>query len=55
MNKEIKLFIIELKGLRGKIPSQTLKTIKGQALAGDLIGARKGLMKILGAEAYDRT
>ncbi|MCQ4922219.1 hypothetical protein NE686_03925 [Tissierella carlieri] len=45
MDKEIKLFVIELKKYRGKIPKQALKTIRGQALSGDLVGARKGLEK----------
>lgn len=50
MNKEIQYFIYGLKKYRDKIPRQKLKTLKGQALAGDLIGARKGLYKILGKE-----
>ncbi|HZJ98439.1 MAG TPA: hypothetical protein VFC79_00445 [Tissierellaceae bacterium] len=36
-------FIKELKQYRHLIPKQTLKSIRGQALAGDLAGARKGL------------
>lgn len=33
----------ELKQYRHLTPKQTLKSIRGQALAGDLAGARKGL------------
>lgn len=54
MDKEIKTFLIELKKYRGEIPKKVLKTIRGQVLAGDLLGAKKGLKKILGVEAYDR-
>lgn len=43
MNK----FIIELKKYRRTLPKNTLKTIRGQALAGDLEGAKKGLEKAL--------
>lgn len=50
MSKEVKIFIIELKRYRRKVPKQVIKTLRGQALAGDLIGARKGLKKILGKE-----
>lgn len=45
MDGEIRYFVIELKKYRGKIPRHVLKTIGGQALSGDLIGARKGLEK----------
>lgn len=38
-------FIKELKNYRGLIPKNTLKTIRGQALAGDIEGAEKGLKK----------
>ena len=37
----------ELKQYRHLIPKQTLKSIRGQALAGDLAGARKGLQTAL--------
>ncbi|HZJ99698.1 MAG TPA: hypothetical protein VFC79_06815 [Tissierellaceae bacterium] len=40
-------FIRELKQYRHSIPKQTLKSIRGQALAGDLVGARKGLETVL--------
>lgn len=36
-------FLIELKEHRHAVPRQTVKTLKGQALAGDVNGARKGL------------
>lgn len=38
--------IKELKNHRRTIPRQTLKTIRGQAIAGDVTGARKGLDKL---------
>lgn len=37
----------ELKQYRHLIPKQTLKSIRGQALAGDLAGAIKGLQTAL--------
>ena len=40
-------FISELKQYRGKLQMQTIKTLKGQALAGDLEGAKKGLKNVL--------
>lgn len=40
-------FIIELKRYRRTLPRKVLKTIRGQALAGDLEGARKGLKTAL--------
>lgn len=36
-----------LKKHRHDLPKQTLKTIRGQALSGDLEGAKKGLEKAL--------
>lgn len=39
----MKEFLEELKRHRHFIPRQTIKTIKGQALKGDLEAARKGL------------
>jgi hypothetical protein len=41
------VFIKELKEYIGILPKQTIKTLRGQALAGDIVGARKGLTKIL--------
>lgn len=43
MDNTIKL----LKSVRHKLTKQQIKTIKGQILAGDRIGALKGLDKIL--------
>lgn len=40
-------FIKNLKNYRGRLPSNTLKTIRGQALNGDLEGAKKGLERAL--------
>ena len=40
-------FISRLKKYREELPKQTLKTIRGQALAGDVLGARKGLERLL--------
>lgn len=37
--------IKELKNHRRTMPRQTLKTIRGQAIAGGVLGARKGLDK----------
>lgn len=36
-----------LKGCRAKLTKQQYKTLKGQILAGDDIGAMKGMLKIL--------
>ena len=47
MNRDIKCFIKILGSYRGVLPKQTLKTLKGQALSGDLEGAKKGLQKKL--------
>jgi hypothetical protein len=46
MDRDIKRFVIELKKYRGILPKQTIKTLRGQALSGNLEGARKGLKKI---------
>ena len=40
-------FIKDLKKYRGILPRNTIKTLRGQALSGDLEGAKKGLEKIL--------
>lgn len=39
-------FVSQLKKYRNVLPKQTIKTLKGQALSGDLEGARKGLRKV---------
>ena len=46
MDRDIKTFVIELKKYRGILPKQTIKTLRGQALSGNLEGAKKGLKKI---------
>lgn len=40
-------FINQLKQYRGVIPKQKIKTLKGQIIAGDYDGYRKGLQTIL--------
>ena len=40
------MFIKELGKYRGYLPRQIIKTLRGQALSGDLVGARKGLDRI---------
>ena len=45
MNRETIKFIKLLKGYRGILPRQTIKTLRGQALAGDIEGGKKGLKK----------
>lgn len=39
-------FLKELKQYRSILPKSTIKTIRGQALAGDLLGAKKGLERL---------
>lgn len=46
MNRETIKFIKDLKKYRREIPKQQLKTIRGQALSGNLEGAKLGLKKI---------
>lgn len=40
-------FLIGLKQYKDVLPKQTMKTLKGQALSGDLEGAKKGLGTVL--------
>ena len=40
-------FLKILKGRRGQLTRQQIKTIKGQALKGDIEGAKKGLYRCL--------
>ncbi|MDU6542908.1 hypothetical protein [Clostridium sp.] len=42
----MQIFIKELGKYRGYLPRQIIKTLRGQALSGDLVGAKKGLEKI---------
>ncbi len=44
------LFIKELGKYKSILPRHTIKALKGQALSGDLEGAKKGLKKVLGDE-----
>lgn len=39
-------FIKELKQYRNILPKNTIKTLKGQALAGDLLWAKSGLDRL---------
>ncbi len=41
-------FIINLKRYRHLLTKQQIKTIRGQALSGNLEGAKKGLIRIVG-------
>jgi hypothetical protein len=45
MDRETIRFIKNLKDYRGVLPKQIIKTLRGQALAGDVKGAKKGLKK----------
>lgn len=42
-NDQLRLFLTQLKRCRGKLDRHTLLTLRGQALAGDLAGAQRGL------------
>lgn len=44
---EKQLFIKQLNQNKNILTKQQYKTLKGQAVAGDVAGANKGLMKIL--------
>ena len=47
---EINIFITCLKKYRDRLSKQQLKTLRGQALSGNLSGAKKGLTKLLRKE-----
>ena len=47
MDRSTQEFIKALKIYKDILPKQTLKTLRGQALSGDLIGAKKGLDYLL--------
>ena len=47
MDRETRNFIRDLKKYRREISKQQLKTIRGQALSGNLEGAKLGLKKVL--------
>lgn len=42
----MQVFIKELGKYRGYLPRKIIKTLRGQALSGDLVGAKKGLDRI---------
>lgn len=44
---KLEQFLWKLHQCRGFLPRQLIKTLRGQALAGDLMGAEKGLAKSL--------
>jgi len=48
MKSELQKFMKDLKAARKFISRQQLLTFRGQALAGNIEGARKGLIKIMG-------
>jgi len=47
---DAKEFIDKLHGYAAKLTSQQYRTLKGQALAGDIEGAEKGLKKLVADE-----
>lgn len=47
---EINGFVKRLKKYQNQLSKQQLKTLRGQALSGDLAGAKKGLTKLLRKE-----
>lgn len=40
-------FLMDLKRYKDVLPKQTMKTLRGQALSGDLEGVKKGLRTVL--------
>lgn len=47
---EINSFVKSLKKYQNKLSKHQLKTLRGQALSGNLAGAKKGLIKLLRRE-----
>lgn len=45
--QRLKSFIQNLRRCHGALPRQTLLTLRGQALAGDIDGAERGLARLL--------
>ncbi len=43
----LNIFLEHLKMQRERLTKQQYKTILGQAMAGDIVGANKGLIKLL--------
>lgn len=46
--REARIFLNTLKNCRRLLTAQEIHTLRGQALAGDLEGAQRGLQKLLG-------
>ncbi|WP_209121823.1 hypothetical protein [Alkalihalobacillus sp. BA299] len=46
-DKDTVEYLMDLKRYKDVLPKQTMKTLKGQALSGDLEGAKKGLGTVL--------
>lgn len=42
----IEVLLLELREFKNILPKQIIKTLRGQALSGDVAGAKKGLEKI---------
>ena len=53
MNFRLNSFIRKLKNCRQYLSKQQYRTIKGQALSGDIDGAQKGLNSLLRRYAYE--
>lgn len=47
MDKEVKQCFLLLRDYRYRLTKQQIKTFKGQILAGDIEGFRKGLFKLM--------
>lgn len=55
-NIEINRFVKHLKKYQNRLSKHQLKTLRGQALSGNLAGAKKGLTKLLNREqSYGNT
>ena len=55
IDHEINRAIRDLRKYRDRLTPQQMRTIKGQILAGDIAGARKGLWKLLNKQEKERT
>lgn len=51
IDKNTVKFLMNLKHYKNMLSKQTMKTLKGQALSGNLEGARKGLGTVLSRRA----
>ena len=45
--REVNRFVHKLKTYRHLLPKQTIKTLRGQAMAGNVVAAEKGLLTAL--------